>query len=172
MDSFVASLGLTGVNVVTPRHAPVVIELFRRIHRCLSVKKLGFSHELTLSVWEVLLACAEGLSKDYPAALRHAMEFMRANVHQTLRLQEISESASLSVRQCTRLFQEHHGCAPVSFFIQQKMAVAENLVVNTAEPFKQVAAALGYDDSLYFSVQFKKHFGVSPRLYRERARGG
>ncbi|MEI8140412.1 MAG: AraC family transcriptional regulator [bacterium] len=99
------------------------------------------------------------------------MEFAQATVHRPVRLQEIAAAAGLSVRHCTRLFKEHTGLSPIQFCIQQRMAMAENLVINTSEPFKQVAMSLGYEDALNFSVQFKQHFKMSPRHYREKARG-
>ncbi|MCP4840332.1 MAG: AraC family transcriptional regulator, partial [Halieaceae bacterium] len=34
-----------------------------------------------------------------------------------------------------------------------------------------VAVALGYDDQLYFSRQFSKTVGLSPRAYRRSVRG-
>lgn len=169
LDSIMLASRLTGVDAVMPRNLPVAMSLFRQAHQCLMEKKPGFIREGSRLAWDILLTCAEGMSTVYPDTLRHATEFIQANVHRPLPLREIAAAAGLSVRQCTRLFKEHTGFSPVQFSIQQRMSMAGNLVINTTEPFKQVATSLGYEDALHFSVQFKQHFKVSPRHYREQA---
>jgi AraC-like DNA-binding protein len=49
------------------------------------------------------------------------------------------------------------------------MDSARYLLTYRGQSVKETAAALGYDDPLYFSKQFRRSAGVSPRAYR---RGG
>ncbi|MEI6168567.1 MAG: AraC family transcriptional regulator [bacterium] len=172
MDAILISLRLTGIDSVKPRNLPLTMSLFRRANHCLAEKKTGFLREASRLAWDILISCGEGLSEDCPESLRQAMDFVQTSVHRPVHLQEIARASGLSVRHCTRLFQEHTGFSPIQYCIQQRMIMAENLVVNTGEPFKQIAASLGYEDALHFSVQFKHHFKMSPRHYREQARGG
>jgi AraC-like DNA-binding protein len=171
LDAILISLRLTGVDAITPRNPAMTKRLFRQAFQGLNGKKPGAIREGARLAWDILMSCAEGLTADYPATLRQAMEFIQRTLTRPVKLHEIASAAGLSIRHCTRLFKEHTGCSPMQFFIQQRMTMAENLVMNTSEPFKQIASSLGYDNALHFSIQFKQHFKVSPRHYRERARG-
>jgi AraC family transcriptional activator of pobA len=51
------------------------------------------------------------------------------------------------------------------------MSEAARLLRFTDENVQQVARRVGYDDPLYFSRAFKRHFGDSPIAYRARSRG-
>ncbi len=171
LDAILISLHLTGVDAITPRNPATTMRLFRQASQSLNGKKTGFIREGARQAWDILMSCAEGLAVDYPNSLRQAMEFIQRTLYRPVKLHEIAAAAGLSIRHCTRLFKEHTGCSPMQFCIQQRMMMAENLVMNTSEPFKQIALSLGYENALHFSVQFKQHFKVSPRHYRERARG-
>jgi len=171
LEAIMIASHLTGADFVKPRNMPMAMQLFRKAHHCLAEKKPGFNREASQIAWDILLTCAEGLSEAYPDSLRQAMEYVQANLSHPVKLQKIAATAKLSVRHCTRLFKEFTGMSPIQYCIQQRMTMAENLVINTSKPFKQVATALGYEDALHFSVQFKQHFKISPRHYRQRAHG-
>lgn len=54
---------------------------------------------------------------------------------------------------------------------REKMAWAAALLSDSSLPFSvgEVSARVGYNDPLYFSKVFKRHFGRSPRAWRARA---
>lgn len=169
LDAVVASIGLTGIDRIRPRNRRYVTALFRRAYRILRARPPRLGIELSKIAWEVLMLCADASATEMPPALARAVEYTKRNLQIPLRIHDIANAAGLSVRHCTRLFTAHLGMSPIAFYLQQKMAVAENMVVSTNLTSTQIAAALGYDDPLYFSVQFKKYFGRSPKHYR-RAR--
>jgi AraC-like DNA-binding protein len=47
-----------------------------------------------------------------------------------------------------------------------RMDSARYLLTHQRQSVKQTAAALGFENPLYFSKQFRKSAGVSPRAYR------
>jgi AraC family transcriptional regulator, transcriptional activator of pobA len=55
--------------------------------------------------------------------------------------------------------------------LDRVMAEAARLLRFTDQNVQQVAQRVGYDDPLYFSRAFKRHFGDSPMAYRARSRG-
>jgi AraC family transcriptional regulator of arabinose operon len=171
LDAVIASVGLVGVDRIRPRDRRYMTGLFRHTYRILRARPPRLGIELSKTAWEILMLCAEGTVTEFPPTLARAVEYTKRNVHVPLRIDDIAAAAGVSVRHCTRLFREHLNCSPIAFYLQQKMAVAENMVASTTQSGTQIAAALGYDDPLYFSVQFKKFHGMSPRNYRrERAR--
>ena len=55
--------------------------------------------------------------------------------------------------------------------LDRVMSEAARLLRFTDQNVQQVAQRVGYDDPLYFSRAFKRHFGDSPMAYRAHARG-
>jgi AraC family transcriptional regulator, transcriptional activator of pobA len=55
--------------------------------------------------------------------------------------------------------------------LDRVMSEAARLLRFTDQPVQQVSQHVGYDDPLYFSRAFKRHFGDSPMAYRARSRG-
>ncbi len=167
LDAVLQSAGLSGVDSVHPSSATHMAGWFRRAHVLLRDKPSGFTSELSCIAYSVLLECGRCVAPDYPLPLRAAIAFVRQNLGRRITLREIAAAAQLSVRHCSRLFHDHTGVAPMAFCISQKMALAENMLLNTTLPVNQVALAVGYEDPFRFSLQFKQHFGRAPKHYRE-----
>jgi AraC family transcriptional activator of pobA len=55
--------------------------------------------------------------------------------------------------------------------LDRVMSEAARLLRFTDQSVQQVAQRVGYEDPLYFSRAFKRHFGDSPMTYRTRAQG-
>lgn len=168
LDMLVSSMGLTDVDVITPRHVPGITNLFRRTHRMLVERHDGLSVELSAQALRILLTCAESRSPDFPESLRQAMKFIDANLHRPIAASAIARVAGVSERHCGRLFHLHLGCSPVEFCIRQRMALARNMLANTGQSVKRIAASLGYDNQLYFSAQFRLRVGMCPSAYRQK----
>ena len=60
---------------------------------------------------------------------------------------------------------------PIQFLISQRINYAKNLLQNKSIPIKEVAALCGYQNQLYFSNDFRKHTGCSPREFCKRLQG-
>ena len=67
-----------------------------------------------------------------------------------------------------RLWQKYVSESPMRFVNSLRMKQACRLLCETDLPIMQIAAALGFDDPLYFSKKFHKHTGETARDYRRR----
>lgn len=172
LDILAGSLHLDGLDVATPRNLSLMVRLFREANRMLREKPEGMELEVPAQALRILIALAESRAPEYPAPLRQAMKYVDGNIHQVMTVADIARAAGLSVRHCTRLFRECLGCPPMEFCIRQRMDLAKNMLANTSQPVKHIAAALGYDNQLYFSALFRRRTRVSPSGYRrERLTG-
>jgi transcriptional regulator GlxA family with amidase domain len=62
----------------------------------------------------------------------------------------------------------------VSFtgYLQQlRLHRAVGLLTATREPIQRVATLVGYTDASRFAAHFRRHYGLTPRAYRDRFRG-
>jgi AraC family transcriptional activator of pobA len=71
----------------------------------------------------------------------------------------------------SRALTELTGRGTKELVLDRVMSEAARLLRFTGLTVQQVALRVGYDDPLYFSRAFKRHFGDSPMAYRARSRG-
>lgn len=95
--------------------------------------------------------------------------YMNENIDRKLTIDDLSHFINLSPSYLHRIFTKHFGVAPLHYFSKLKMNMACDLLLNTSLKINQISAKLSYNDSMYFSRQFKKIIGVSPKEFRENS---
>ena len=102
--------------------------------------------------------------------LEALQSLMLEHIGQTLDLDTMAAAANLSKYHFSAKYKGLTGYSPIKHFLNMKMEHACHLLDSSQLSVKGVAAALGYDDPLYFSRQFSKTVGLSPRAYRRSVR--
>jgi AraC family transcriptional regulator, arabinose operon regulatory protein len=124
---------------------------------------------LSLLAFEILLFIAQNISRSsHPPSITAVIEYMRRNLHRTVTVTELSRIANVSVTQLFRLFKSNIGASPLLYFNTMKIKRAAELLRHTLIPVKEIAFNLGYEEPAYFTNQFRKIMGVSPREYRKK----
>ncbi|MCH6255150.1 AraC family transcriptional regulator [Puniceicoccaceae bacterium K14] len=82
-------------------------------------------------------------------------------------LDEFVKLSSLSRSHFMRTFTKATGFPPLEYLIQIRLQKATQLIQMTKLPISQVALEVGFNDSNYFTRQFKKRNGLSPLAYRK-----
>ena len=102
--------------------------------------------------------------------LETVQSFMLEHIALPLDLDTLAAAAKLSKFHFTSKYKALTGYSPIKHFLNLKMEHACHLLDSGALSVAGVAAALGYDDSLYFSRLFTKTVGMSPGSYRNSVR--
>ncbi|HEX2948983.1 MAG TPA: helix-turn-helix domain-containing protein [Armatimonadota bacterium] len=87
-----------------------------------------------------------------------------------LSIRELAESVNMSERNLARRFREGVGMTPIDYLIHLRIRRASQLLRDTPHSVAEIAAAVGMEDSNYFTRQFKRLMGVSPRDFRQDQR--
>ncbi|MEP5765310.1 MAG: AraC family transcriptional regulator [Halieaceae bacterium] len=96
--------------------------------------------------------------------------FMLEHLDQPLTLDSLAASANLSKYHFSARYKKLTGYSPIKHFLNMKMEHACQLLDSSDLNVQAIAAAVGYDDPLYFSRLFSKTIGTSPRAYRASIR--
>jgi AraC-like DNA-binding protein len=161
-------LHLTGKELVQ------VIELTDRLDTELKARKPGFRFMATAAFMQIICHLSRcygrNPSHDGRAILRigHALSYLEKNIHHAVNLDELASLASLSRRSFLRVFQSATGTSPLTWVIEQRINRACNLLRQTDKRVTEIAFDVGFNDSNYFTRQFRKITGLSPRNYRLR----
>lgn len=70
-----------------------------------------------------------------------------------------------------RIFKDFCGCAPQEFVIQNRLALAAELLTCAPDSVKSIASKVGIENEFYFSRLFKRKYHLSPREYRRELTG-
>lgn len=81
-------------------------------------------------------------------------------------LQDISRKFYMNSSYISSAFREKTGITISDYLLRVKMERAKKMLTNTDVKAFEVANALGYKDTEYFSKQFKKYAGLSPSQYK------
>lgn len=104
-----------------------------------------------------------------PDLVLQAASYMDENYGCLITLSSLAELLGCHTRQLQRLFKAKLRVSPMEYLTERRMTVAMALLRELDVPLKQIAEAVGYTDSYYFSRMFKKFCGMSPTVYKEQA---
>lgn len=99
-----------------------------------------------------------------------SVSYMENNFTENISIDELARISHLSTRHFTRLFTASYHITPGNYILSLRMQYACQLLKTTKETVSEIALQTGYGDSNYFSRQFHKFYGISPREYRNEQR--
>lgn len=111
---------------------------------------------------------SDDLSDKSNSVIRHSIDYMHKNLHLKLTLQHFADEAGYSATYFTTLFKKETGYSPLSYFSHLKILKATEFLDYTKHKVKEISYFLGYADPYYFTKDFTKRMGLSPRQYRNR----
>ena len=85
-------------------------------------------------------------------------------------LNELVEISGMSRRSFIRMFESTMGDTPIRYLIRLRVQRACKLLYESQQSITEIAMAVGFTDSNYFSRQFRMLTGSSPRAYRKQSR--
>ena len=111
---------------------------------------------------------SDDLADESNPGIRHSIGFMNKNLNKKLTLHQLAAEAGYSATYFTTLFKKETNYSPLSYFSHLKIVKACEFLDHTRIKVKEISFTLGYTDPYYFTKDFKKKMGLSPRQYRNR----
>jgi AraC-like DNA-binding protein len=100
--------------------------------------------------------------------LRHALEYIEANLSQDVSLADVANASATSVSSLTRGFKTALGISPHRWVLNRRIALAQRLIYESATPLNEVAATCGFADQSHLTRVFMRNIGSSPAVWRRR----
>lgn len=93
------------------------------------------------------------------------------SAHEPIDLDDAANDAGLSAFHFLRVFSSVLGVTPHQYLIRARLRRAARLLADEARPISDVAFDVGFGDLSNFVRTFRRAAGVSPRRFRQAARG-
>lgn len=117
----------------------------------------------------VTLTRAYKLKEEPPHSLLNlALSLAYINKHyaEPITIEMLAHYMHMSVRNYSRIFHQAYGVSPNNYIIQLRIQHAYALLRNPQLSVSEIAYLCGFQDSNYFSRQFKRSSGLTPTHYR------
>lgn len=95
------------------------------------------------------------------------IERINKEYQKDLQVESLAKKYGFSTCWFIKLFKEYTGYTPLQYITKIRLGKAKELLQSNVYNISEIAELCGYDNPLYFSRIFKKHYGKSPREYRE-----
>jgi len=146
-----------------------------RFHDVLKLNASPFRHREALAMnalEEIILWCdlanPHGETAQLDSRIRHSLDFICAHFAEPLPVSHIAAQCGLSPSRFAHLFRVQTRETPQRYLELQRLNRACQLLEFTQEPIRHIARQVGFDNPFYFTLRFKQHHGISPRLWRRR----
>lgn len=101
---------------------------------------------------------------DDPIAL--VSDWMVANLHEDLSVEDLARRAMMSPRTFARRFRAATGTTPHQWLLRQRVLHAQHLLEATDEPVERIASRCGFGSAAVLRQHFNRIVGTSPLAYR------
>ena len=162
----------------TPTDEARIEELFKELKRHIRSRQepasaIAANGAMMSLVAEVLTQCGSKFTNpksNLPKEMCEVIKHIENNLCKQISVSTLAEKAGYSLTYFTKKFKKTFGCTPTEYISNLKVERAEDLLRDKKMSVAEIAYALGFFDTSYFSNFFKAKTGLSPTYYREQTR--
>ncbi len=167
--SLLESFHLREESVLRDIPEAVIAPLFDRLNELIRQHPEHWEQESSALCYRILLELSRYRTRcEIPAQLTALLGWIDRNYMVPLTVEQLAGRNCVSASTLSRLFRTHLGQSPMEYVIRQRMKHARQLLLENKLPIKEIAGRAGYHNALYFSSEFRRVSGLSPREFRRR----
>jgi len=95
-----------------------------------------------------------------------AVQLIRQHAHNYLKVSDIEKKLNMSRSSLNRLFKQVVGRSPKQEILRIQIETAKRMLVDSDMPVNRICQHVGFQETKYFIVVFRKFTGMTPRSYR------
>ncbi|WP_053376032.1 response regulator transcription factor [Paenibacillus sp. FJAT-27812] len=107
------------------------------------------------------------LSEDTRTVMDRIRTFIKQHLDQAISREDIARHVNLHPDYLSRRFKKETGKSIVEYIVEEKIAMAKELLVTTDMSVSDIALCVGYSNFSYFSKVFKLGVHMNPNQYRK-----
>ena len=95
------------------------------------------------------------------------VQYIEKHYNQNISLDQLALTFNLSKQWLILRFKKEMNITPITYLNNFRMKKAKELLLHQEMLISEVAFACGFETPYYFTNAFKKHFGISPGVWRK-----
>ena len=147
--------------------------IYNQIIRELQLQRANYEDVIKLFLHHIFLTInryikeSQQIKNDTINDIERAIHYFNENYAKPISIEQYAEEHLMSVNWFIHSFKSVMKVPPMQYITQLRIAAAKGYLENSTKTIAEIAAAVGYDNALYFSRIFKKRTGMTPSAYRE-----
>ncbi|SFF00249.1 helix-turn-helix domain-containing protein [Alteribacillus iranensis] len=125
--------------------------------------KSGSVQMKTSVLFKKLNSSADVRTEDCLAIIQ---KYIDEHYYECIEINDLVKLSRLNTSLFYYKFKKHTGFTPLQYITHKRINKAKHLLLSTSMKIYDVAHAVGYKDSYYFSRMFKRMVGVSPQKFK------
>jgi AraC-like DNA-binding protein len=160
----------------TTRDIPVIVltgkllteaDMARLNHGVARVLSKGlFTVDETLAHVSAALEHKRRLSSEAQRLVRRAMAYLHEHYDEPVSRRDIAQHVGMAEDHLTHCFRQELGTTPIAYLNRYRINQAKRLLKESEQNITEIAFAVGFSDSGYFSRVFRRETGTSPEAFR------
>jgi len=148
--------------------------LYRKMIQELQFRRENYNEVLNINLRHILLMLNRHMKEknqnrtDILDEVERATNYFNENYNTKISIEKYAEDHNITPCWFIQNFKLVTRMTPLQYLVTLRINNAMNLLNNTNYNITQIASAVGYDNSLYFSRLLKNHVGMSPKEYRKK----
>jgi len=155
-----------------PKHFSRTKALIAALKSEIDRREPGYQSQSVALLTELLVYLLRHLSQGESAEamelreLSKVLSYLERSYPNRITIAQLAETANMSLRNFQRHFKRVMNVSPILFLLNLRIGKAKELLRENQANIAQIAYAVGFEDSNYFTRQFTKITGISPSKFR------
>lgn len=147
--------------------------IFNQLIREMQLQRVNYEEMLRILLRHTLLAINRYIKEEKRPQnelineIERAVHYFEENYNKKISIEQYASEHLMSVNWFISCFKSIMKVTPMQYIMSLRINAAKGFFDSTNKNVTEVAEAVGYDNSLYFSRVFKKYTGYSPSEYRK-----
>ena len=147
------------------RYARLTEILLRAVDR---VDKRRSNEQMKHYASQYIGSLAKEVQGDTASALETAVSYIDAHLAEELSVRDLAGLCYVSADHLTRLFKKKFGMTVSEYIQDRRIRLAGDLLASGSLSISAVSNTVGFGNYSYFTEQFKKFYGMTPREYQKK----
>lgn len=154
---------------IAPKNIAHFYDNFKAAENVWKTKKQGFKMKCKSHLYDIIYHIQQEyqlkyFSKRQSDLILPAIEYIHNTyTTKTVSISELAEICGISISYFRTIFNSIYGISPIKYINKLKLSRAEELIKSGIYTIHEAAELSGFNDVCYFSREFKKAYGYSPR---------
>ncbi|MBR2364066.1 MAG: helix-turn-helix transcriptional regulator [Lentisphaeria bacterium] len=162
---------LGGMKIVHLKDSSKVIECIEELLVLVQNKESSTPEEISCLLYRLLtyITSKETTQPDFAnPPYSHLIDIVRHNPQDYPTLESMEKTFQVSRETLRKIFLEKTSMSPMDFVIDARLNNSCWMLKYSVMPIREIAELNGYKDAAFYSHAFKKHYGISPKQYRNQ----